>query len=257
MVTRRPGRGVRTIGQPSFFVVNGRFATIDGVEDEIRVYVARPARVDAAIASALVTQEEHAWLQSFRFERDRHEHLVSRALVRASLGHHLHAQPESFRFRLGAYGKPSLEPAHDLFFNASNNRNVVVCALARYEELGVDVEPLSRAGDILEVVETVFSTHEIAVLRKLPLEDQRQRATTLWTVKEAYIKALGLGLSAPVRDITIDLDTDPWVVVGAPDWFLAARDLHDARIAVAMRGARSRPRVVLDDGEALIARTGS
>jgi 4'-phosphopantetheinyl transferase len=249
------------LAEPSFFEVSGRFGRIIGVsgpvapiaDDEVRVYVARPAIVDAARAHALITEEERASIQKFRFERDRREHLVSRALVRACLAHHLQARPESFRFRLGEHGKPSLEPPGDLFFNASNHREIVVCAIARYEALGVDVEPLSRGDDILGVVETVFSPAEIAVLRRLTLDEQRQRAVTLWTAKEAYIKALGLGLSAPVREITIDLDAEPRVVVGAPDWFLDVRDRYDARIAVAVRGPRTRPRMVLADGEALIA----
>lgn len=221
----------------------------DGDGDEVRVYVARPARVDAAGARALVTEEERVWLANFHFDRDRHEHLVSRALVRACLARHLSAPPQSFRWQHGEHGKPALDPARDLFFNASNHRDVVVCALARYEDLGVDVEPTSRGDEILEVVETVFSPVEIAKLRTLSRAEQRDRAVTLWTVKEAYIKALGLGLSAPVREITIDLDVTPFAVVGNPGWFLEVSDRDDARIAVAVRGPRSRPRVVITDWE--------
>jgi 4'-phosphopantetheinyl transferase len=222
-------------------------------EEEVRVYVARPANVDASAARALLTDEERTWLASFRFERDRHEHLVSRALVRACLAHHLGERPESFRFRLAEHGKPSLHPPRDVFFNASNHRDVVVCALSRHPDLGVDVEPVTRGDEILEVVETVFSPPEMAALRALPLPERRTRAVTLWTVKEAYIKALGLGLSAPLREMTIDHDADPPVVAGEPEWFLDVSDRDGARIAVAVRGPRGRPRVVLEDGEALIA----
>jgi 4'-phosphopantetheinyl transferase len=222
-------------------------------DDEVRVYVARPANVDAHTARALVTAEERTWLASFRFDRDRHEHLVSRALVRACLARHLGERAESFRFRAGEHGKPSLDPLRDLFFNASNHRDVVVCALSRHPELGVDVEPVTRGDEILEVVETVFSPAEIVALRALPLPERRARAVTLWTVKEAYIKALGLGMSAPLREMTIDHDADPPVVAGEADWFLDVSDRQDARIAVAVRGPRTRPRVVFEDGEALIA----
>jgi 4'-phosphopantetheinyl transferase len=215
--------------------------------DEVRIYVARPALVDAERARALVTEQERAWLAKFRFDRDRHEHLVSRALVRACLAHPLHARPESFRWRLGEHGKPSLDPAGELFFNASNHRDVVVCALARHEALGVDVEPTTRGDQILEVTHTVFSTAERAALERMSLAQRRDRAVTLWTAKEAYIKALGLGLSAPVRDITIDLDVAPYVVVGDPGWFLETVDRHDARVAVAVRGPGSRPRIVITD----------
>lgn len=222
-------------------------------DDEVRVYVARPAAVDAAKARAFVTEEERAWLERFRFERDRHEHLVSRALVRVCLAHHLSAPPTSFRWQLGAYGRPSLDPAREIFFNASNHRDVVVCAIARHEELGIDVEPITRGDEILEVVHTVFSKAEIAGLDALPLPARRERAVTLWTVKEAYIKALGLGMSAPLLSMTIDLDASPPAVAGEAGWHLATEDRHAARIAVAVRGPTSRPRVVMEDGERLIA----
>lgn len=221
-------------------------------DDEVRVYVARPAQVDAAKARAFVTEDERTWLDTFRFERDRHEHLVSRALVRACLARHLGDPPTSFRWRLGAYGKPSLDPARDLFFNASNHRDVVVCAVSLHEELGVDVEGIARGDEILGVVDTVFSKIEIAALRALPLPARRERAVTLWTVKEAYIKALGLGMSAPLRSMTIDLDASPPVVAGEDGWHLVTFDRHAARIAVALRGPASPPRVVIEDGERLI-----
>lgn len=221
-------------------------------EDEVRVYVARPAEVDASRARALVTEEERAWLEKFRFERDRHEHLVSRALVRACLARHLSADPRSFRWHLGPQGKPSLDPRREIFFNASNHRDVVVCALSRFEELGVDVEPTSRGDEILGVTRTVFSAREIAALEALPLPAQRERAVTLWTVKEAYIKALGLGMSAPLLSMTIDLDAEPPIAEGNPGWFFDFQDRDGARIATAVRGPRTRPHVVLAEGAPLI-----
>jgi 4'-phosphopantetheinyl transferase len=223
------------------------------MDDEVRVYVARTANVDAALADALVTDDERTWLRTFRFERDRHEHLVSRALVRASLAKHLGVAPRSVGWTLGEHGKPALAPRGPLFFNASNHRDVVVCAIARHEELGVDVEPFSRGDDILDVVGTVFSTAEIAALRALPLDERRRRAVTLWTLKEAYIKALGLGFVAPLLSITIDHDAAPPQVTGEAGWFLDFADRHDVRIAVAVRGPSTRPRLVLADGEPLIA----
>lgn len=222
-------------------------------DDEVRVYVARPGAVDAAKARALVTEEERAWLETFRFDRDRHEHLVSRALVRVCLSRHLSAPPASFRWRLGAHGKPSLDPARELFFNASNHRDVVVCALSRYEDLGVDVEPIARGDEILEVVGTVFSPPEREVLDTLALPERRDRAVTLWTLKEAYIKALGLGMSAPLLAMTVDTRVEPAIVAGEPSWFLDARDRDGARIGIAVRGPHRRPRIVIEDGELLIA----
>src|SRR5207253_10529421 len=64
------------------------------------------------------------------------------------------------RFTVNAYGKPSPSPPCGLFFNLSNTASLVVCAVSEHHEMGVDVEPLARATDILEVAETVFRSEE-------------------------------------------------------------------------------------------------
>ena len=158
---------------------------------------------DVAQACAqLLSQDEHARWQGFKFEKHRREYLATHVLARIALSSGGALLPQAWRFRLNAYGKPAVEPDCGLQFNLSNSQGLVVCAVARGAEVGVDVEPHSRAESILEVAQRVFSPLEVDQLEALKLNDKPGRALRLWTLKEAYIKARGVGLALPLAKIS-------------------------------------------------------
>jgi 4'-phosphopantetheinyl transferase len=86
-------------------------------------------------------------------------------------------------------------PALD--FNLSHTTGLVACALARQAVVGVDVEHASRRVDLDGVGRRVFSAGEQATLAALPVEAQADRFFEYWTLKEAYMKARGLGFALP------------------------------------------------------------
>lgn len=147
---------------------------------------------------ALVTADERARIARFKFERHRREALATRALVRTTLSRYRPIAPEAWRFAENAQGKPSTEPECGLRFNLSNSLGLVVCLVAEGADVGVDVEPAERAGQILKLTPEVFSAQERAQLESLPDAEKLDRALSLWTLKEAYIKARGMGLALPL-----------------------------------------------------------
>lgn len=155
---------------------------------------------DAAEACALIlSAEEEARWQRFKFERHRRESLATRALIRSALSCSRPMAPQAWRFVQNAHGKPAIEPDCGLRFNASNSVGLVVCLIAEAAEVGVDVEALTRAETMLNVASEVFSEAERAQLSSLSQEQQLDRALSLWTLKEAYIKARGMGLALPLK----------------------------------------------------------
>ena len=103
-----------------------------------------------------------------------------------------------------------------LHFNVSHTDGLVVCLVSTEHEVGVDVELFSRAPKLLELAPTVFAPRERAALAALPGAAQAGRAVTLWTLKESYIKARGMGLALPLdgfafhfADDQIRLDVAP------------------------------------------------
>lgn len=109
----------------------------------------------------LLSEDEHARWQSFKFGRHAREYLATHALARIALAHHHPIAPQDWRFPLNDYGKPIASLECGLRFNLSNSPALVVCFIARETEVGVDVEPCARAGEIAELARTVFSPQEL------------------------------------------------------------------------------------------------
>jgi 4'-phosphopantetheinyl transferase len=170
----------------------------------------RDAELCAAYG-ALMSDDERERHQRFVFERDRRLFLATRALVRTVLSRYAHGEPASWRFASGKHGKPSLASATDqpVYFNLSNTHGLVVCAVSRSPELGVDTESLGRRIETAAIAGRVFSPSELAALKAQPAAAQRERFFCYWTLKECYIKARGLGLAIPLAQFAFELDDGP------------------------------------------------
>ena len=154
---------------------------------------------------ATLDDNEQRQQRRFRFKKHRHQYLISRALVRSTLSQYIKKiKPPEWVFNKNGYGKPYITNVISLplQFNLSHTEGVVALAVTLTREVGVDVEWLGRKGQTVEIAERFFSPQEIAQLRALPEADQRDRFFDLWTLKEAYIKACGMGLSIPLDQFT-------------------------------------------------------
>jgi len=192
----------------------GRRERLDA--QEVHVYLTDPAalagedRVQRYLAQ--LQPDEMDRYRRLRFDVDRQGYLVTRALVRAVLSRYLARPPEAWRFVRTRHGRPLIADAEGdpeegwLSFNLSNTRGLVACAVARSREVGVDVEWTGRPTEALAVAEQVLSPLELAHLRALPKAEQRERFFDYWTLKEAYLKARGGGLSVPLRGFSVLLE---------------------------------------------------
>lgn len=190
----------------------------------IRIYARRIEGIgeaDLAADRALLDDMERARAGRFAFETGRVEYIAAHALVRLALAEQLGADPRDFRFVDGEYGKPSAwlgpEPA-SVSFNLSHTRGMVAVGIAPVGmELGVDVEDGSRQID-LSVAEHYFAPPELAWLLAQAETDRARAFMTLWTLKEAFIKAAGKGMSQELdRFWFADPSTDPIRIGFAPD----------------------------------------
>jgi len=157
---------------------------------------------------ALMSAEERARHARFVFQKDRDLFLVSRALIRTLLSQYLGGDPAAWTFSRSRYGRPSLQnPPADaqLDFNLSHATGVVTCAVTLRREVGVDVEDTRRVPIEYGLFRHYFSASEVADLEALPLNQRSRRFFEYWTLKEAYLKATGLGLSLPLDAFSICL----------------------------------------------------
>lgn len=149
--------------------------------------------------------------EKFVFDSDRRAYVAAHALLRYTLSTRARVEPAAWRFALGPFGKPFLEQQPnglDLRFSLSHTRSMVVVALAQGVEVGVDVEARERAARLdLDIADAFFASGESALLRALPgASRQQERFLTLWTLKEAVIKATGRGLSQSLKSFNIGFD---------------------------------------------------
>ena len=164
------------------------------------------ADLDAAEALAgqlrLLDDAERAQAGRFRLERDRRRFVLRRGLLRTLLADRLGLDPAALRFTRNAHGKPALQPsprgapyAADLRFSASHSHGTALYALARGVDLGCDIERCDEAIDVDGTARALFAPGEVRALERLPPDRRRDEFFRCWTRKEAYVKALGLGLS--------------------------------------------------------------
>lgn len=169
-----------------------------------RVDKAPDPAVLARCAAVLDASETARW-QRYHFERDRHLFLVAHGLLRHTLSRYADVPPERWRFTLGAHGRPELaEPPpgsdvpSDLRFNLSHTQGLVAVLVNRGLDCGVDVEVVGREVDVPSLARHSFHAVECAdVMAQAPSERQA-RFFAYWTLKEAYIKARGMGLALPL-----------------------------------------------------------
>ena len=158
---------------------------------------------------SLMSADEHERMQRLIFERDRRRFLLTRALVRTALSRYGDVAPADWKFVANRYGRPEIldrpKGIPDLRFNISHTDGLVACAITVGREVGVDVEHIQRRLRH-DIAGRFFAPTEVEDLRALPPDEQERVFFDYWTLKEAYIKARGMGLALPLGDFAFHLN---------------------------------------------------
>jgi 4'-phosphopantetheinyl transferase len=175
----------------------------------IELWCAWLADIDAADLwgryRGLLSADEHARQGRLRAAADRRRDLAARALVRTVLSGYAPVPPEAWVFGADAHGRPRIAaPAVPLEFNLTHSGALVVVGIASGNPVGVDVEHVARATNTLPL-ERYFSPAEVEPMQTMDTVLRRARFFELWTLKESYLKARGMGLRQPLRTLTFDL----------------------------------------------------
>jgi 4'-phosphopantetheinyl transferase len=183
--------------------------------DEIHLWLAGydeidTGRLDGAYR-ALLNKFETEQQSRFYFERDRRRYLVTRALVRTVLSRYEPIAPNDWLFTNNAYGRPSVANELkdcELFFNVSHTQNLIVLGVAKGRTLGVDVEHIRTRHASIDIARRYFAAVEVQALLETSTDRQLSRFFEYWTLKEAYIKARGMGLSIPLDKFSFSYPND-------------------------------------------------
>jgi 4'-phosphopantetheinyl transferase len=169
---------------------------------------------------SLLSPDESKRAARFRFASDRNELIVARGTLRVVLGRYLSRPPDALQFVYSEFGKPALAANAEqgtIEFNISHSGGIALLAFARGRRIGIDIEQVRCDFSTLEIAHRFFSQAERDELQALPSEQRSQAFFDCWTRKEAFIKALGEGLSHPLD--SFDVSVEP----GEPAQLLATR----------------------------------
>ena len=201
------------------------------------VDVSKLGKVDILRCEATLVPAEIEQMRRFRFDLDRRAYCVAHALARQALSSfEPNVSPQRWVFELTAYGRPEIAKGYGfppLRFNMSHTRGMVAVVVARELDCGVDVESVERFNCLEHLAANVLAPAELASLSTVPDSERPLLFSRYWTLKEAYSKALGLGMSMPFERIAFELreggarllnQADDWVFeqwLASPNYMVA------------------------------------
>ncbi|NJM60347.1 MAG: 4'-phosphopantetheinyl transferase superfamily protein [Oscillatoriales cyanobacterium RU_3_3] len=144
----------------------------------------------------------------FRFYRDKKRFIARRGALRAILSRYLNVAPDRVQFSYGPCGKPEIAANSDckgICFNLSDSQGLALYAVTRGRKIGVDLEQIRAVPNMEEIADRFFSQQESAALQSVAAEEKARAFFNCWTRKEAYIKAMGDGLSFPLDKFSVSL----------------------------------------------------
>lgn len=178
-------------------------------DDELEVVTVNLDDVpDARALATLLSEAERRRANSFVLDQDRRRFIVGRVRLRQLLAERLGVAPQRVAFVYGAHGKPALAPefaGSGLCFNLSHSKGLAVYAFAFGRDVGVDVEAIREIPDANEIAARVFSAGEREAYAALRPRDRALGFLNCWTRKEAFIKAIGDGLTYPLDRFDVSI----------------------------------------------------
>ncbi len=137
----------------------------------------------------------------------RHLEQVTRFFVRKVLSEYAPLDASEWQFSTLAGGKPIItNPMQSLYFNLSHTQDIIVCAISENRAVGVDIEFLDKPRQFMPIAKNYFAKEEVEKLQNLNFTEQKEYFYRLWTLKEAYLKAQGLGITVALDNIYFDID---------------------------------------------------
>jgi 4'-phosphopantetheinyl transferase len=244
--------------------------TLDG--RHIDVWLVRPSEIQSSELLAryrrLLTDEERERVERFRFEKDRHRALITRALVRTVLSRYIELDPTQWSFGENEHGRPYITNAMpgvgELSFNLSHTTGLIVLAVSHRKIVGIDTEYLERKNATADIANRFFAPSEVAELVCLPALERRERFFQYWTLKESYIKARGMGLALPLDGFAFVLQAEgqigfavqPALHDVAERWrFWLFRESPEHFIALCVERSADMPQIIMRDVVPFVSET--
>ena len=151
-----------------------------------------------------LSDQEKAQADKFINTNLKDRYIISHGLLRHLLAFYVRIEPQNIQYSVNQFGKPFLKDTNcRVQFNMSHSKDYAAYIIALDSLVGIDIEWKDETVNFQEIIELVFSPTEINIFNKLSPAEQFRAFYDIWTKKEAIIKAIGQGLSYPLRTIEI------------------------------------------------------
>jgi 4'-phosphopantetheinyl transferase len=197
----------------------------------------------------LLSIRERARADALWRAEDRRDYVAAHALLRRALAFSTGSAPEELVFERDALGKPFLAQAEQVLprdFSLSHSAGLVACAISAAHAIGIDVEAINGAIDVSRIAARYFTVDEATALMRCPVEDRAWRFFELWTLKEALLKAAGIGPATTLDSVSFRVTGGRACLTSAPPeigmaWMLAFIDVGRSHtLATAIGASASR-----------------
>ena len=178
-------------------------------DKEVHVWCAHlePPAGQLTSLQQILAEEEAQRAARFRFWRHRRRYIAGRGILRVLMGSYLNMAPEDVKFSYSEYDKPFL-PDHNIQFNLAHSEAYALYAFCLTADIGIDLEKIRILKDADNIAARFFAPTEYARFRTVPQEDKYEAFFRCWTRKEAFIKAVGEGLSYPLADFDVAFEPE-------------------------------------------------
>lgn len=181
---------------------------LEQLKKEVHVWFSHPDEITSSdllsYYQSLLSTDEINKYQRFISEKDRHDYLISHALVRKVLSRYIEIEPSEWSFRAGLHGRPEIDTTITdipLQFNLTHTKGLCACVVTLDMPCGIDAEMIARNNNLKGIARRMFAPEEINALSALHDEAEFRKAFfKYWTLREAYVKATGRGLAGSSKD---------------------------------------------------------
>jgi 4'-phosphopantetheinyl transferase len=200
------------------------------------VYYCHTGQIDQTqhgVLGRLLSSTERTRADALWRWEDRRDYVAAHALLRRALAFSTGTAPEELVFERDAHGKPFLAQAGQALpvdFSLSHSVGLVACAISAAHAIGIDVEAINCAIDVSRIATRYFTVEEATALLRCPVEDRAWRFFELWTLKEALLKAAGVGPATTLDSVSLRVNAGHVRLMSAPSeigmaWTLALIDI--------------------------------
>jgi 4'-phosphopantetheinyl transferase len=163
------------------------------------------SRSTAARFHEMLSQDELQRASRFTTDELQRSFIIARGTLRTLLGRYVGIEPRNVQLLYGPHGKPSVATCNRISFNTSHSGGMVLYGITRGCEIGIDIELVRPLPNMNEIAQQFFCSEEISEFMSLPALNRELGFYRFWTRKEAYVKAVGRGLSLPLNSFRVTL----------------------------------------------------